>query len=133
MTRPDAQAPEVLTPLYRPDGRDSLIRAPAGTLRIELPCSPSTGYLWEAQPGEAAGQGLELQLETGWTKPPPEVLALERVGGQRTQFWDVHCPAPGQGRLDFVLRRPWEQEVAESFQVHLEILPGPESAPAAVP
>jgi inhibitor of cysteine peptidase len=85
-------------------------------VRIELEANATTGYRWEFT--DAADSGtLELERED-YERP---TASLPGAGGK--SVWTFRAVKPGDARLVFQYRRPWETDVAparvETYAVHV--------------
>ena len=73
---------------------------------IRLPSNPTTGYQWEtATPLE--GGSLKL-IETHYQQEPVAGEKKVGVGGHRD--WTYQGTGPGETKLTFDYRRPWEKD-----------------------
>jgi predicted secreted protein len=73
------------------------------TFDIRLEGSPTTGYRWEARSVPALVELVDHRLE-------PD---LKRAGGRATYRFTFQAKRPGSARLEFVYKRPWEDEARE--------------------
>ncbi len=77
---------------------------PGGILRLTLPETGGTGFVWE--PEDLEPDRLQvLQVET------TPLANKELLGGPLAKSWLIKALTPGKARLSLALRRPWEQGV----------------------
>ena len=89
------------------------LQATPGVVEIELPESPTTGFVWRL------------------VDPPPGVREIDRefrseaddrvVGGSGTRVFCIEMPTPGRYELEFELKRPWEAQPRERAVVVLDV------------
>ncbi len=80
----------------------SEIRARPGSIEVELPESPTTGYRWVVGevPAGVEVEGHDFRPQTG------EMVA----GGAGTRAFRLAVSSPGTYELEFRLGRAWEAE-----------------------
>lgn len=74
------------------------------TFKIELPENPTTGYLWVVSQSPTSGVAV---LESSRYRPPSG--GVVGAGGQKT--FTFRAVGPGDTRVAFEYRRPWEKNV----------------------
>ncbi len=99
------------------EGPELRVRAEEGSADIELPETPTSGYRWElAQLSEVPEGAIVtdrfLQESAGGQ--------ARLVGGQGAHVFSLRGLPPGNHRLEFLLRRPWESEPLERRTVTVE-------------
>ncbi len=98
--------------LDQPVSGDVVRLAPGDVLEIRLTQQAGGGYLWSV--AETA-QGLELVEDRSQPGALPGAAA-QRVFGFR-------ATTSGNGLLALVHARPWEDDVLDEVQLHIEIAP----------
>jgi predicted secreted protein len=88
------------------------VRAPPGRVRLELPETPGSGYVWRlrAAPAEVAVERHEFVAEA----------EQPQAGGGGVRPFEIEAP-PGQHVLEFELKRGWEGAPLEHCLVTLHI------------
>ncbi|HEY8869601.1 MAG TPA: protease inhibitor I42 family protein [Candidatus Limnocylindrales bacterium] len=89
------------------------IRGTPGIVEVDLPETPTSGYVWEIA---AAPSGIE---ERGRDFREESREPIAGGSGLRTFKFDV--PTPGAYEVAFELKRPWEAEALERRTVRLVI------------
>jgi predicted secreted protein len=88
---------------------DSVSVAVEQEFEIRLPGSPATGYVWEP---DSLPEGIELSGSDSVAPGPSS-----RPGDTGTQVFRFRSREPGESTIGFVLKRPWESEVADRHEV----------------
>ena len=83
---------------------DSIAVAVGEEFEIRLQGNPSAGYVWEL---DSLPEGIEL---SGSESVPPD--PANKPGDPSTQVFRFGSRESGEKVLEFVLKRPWESEVA---------------------
>ncbi len=89
-----------------------------GTLRVEMPAQPSTGYSWEPRPAEPAILEIGNDCDAG----PGEGL----VGGLGRSCYLWHATGEGKTVLSLVYRRHWETRADDTllrFDIEVTVTP----------
>jgi predicted secreted protein len=94
------------------DRRLELEAAP-GVVKIELPESPTTGFIWQLVDPPSGVR----EIDRAFRSQADDLVA----GGSGTRVFCVHVPQPGHYELEFKLRRPWEEEARERAVVVLDV------------
>jgi inhibitor of cysteine peptidase len=92
-----------MTVTYQDTGK-TVELAQGGTLVVELPSNPSTGYSWAVK-----GDPAPLKLASSDYKQPDQPGKAGVPGVQRFQ---LQAAITGTSTLKLVYRRPWEKNVA---------------------
>jgi inhibitor of cysteine peptidase len=95
------------------EGSPIEIRQTPGDVVVELPETPSSGYLWSLNRAPAGVEEVSQEYREGGPQPI--------AGGTGLRSFHLFVPAPGVYRLEFVLRRPWEAEGLERRLVSLVV------------
>ena len=83
-------------------------------LEVRLPMQAGTGYSWAA-----SGDSSALEFIDEVTLNP--FGGAPTVGGSQTQMFIYRAIGPGEARLRFAYRRPWESGVAPEKSVEQEV------------
>jgi predicted secreted protein len=90
----------------------SVVVAVGEEFEIRLQGNPSAGYVWEP---DSLPEGIEL---SGSESVPPGQDSLPGAPG--TQVFRFRAREAGDKTLGFVLKRPWESEVADRYEVTVQ-------------
>jgi inhibitor of cysteine peptidase len=90
--------------------------AQGGTLIVQLPSNPSTGYSWGVK-----GDCSPLKLVKSDYKQQNQ--SSQKVGAPGTQVLQMKAIGPGTATLNLEYRRPWEKDVppAKVFSIKVTI------------
>jgi predicted secreted protein len=88
-----------------------LVADPSGRFTVELEEPAASGYSWTPV---ALPPGVQLE---GDDVSPAEAL----LGGVRRHVFRFAATQAGRHQLDFELKRPWEEQAAESRQVKVQV------------
>jgi inhibitor of cysteine peptidase len=99
---------------------DDLKLTVGGGASIKLSETPSTGYSWLVDPAQSANPDIvrvedEGFLRGGGSAPMP--------GAPGVHKWSIKALAPGQATIDFVYKRPWENEPVRTHRVNVLVRP----------
>jgi len=83
----------------------AIIVAPGQRFTIELEANRSTGFQWEI--GKDLDDDVLTLVDTRYEEKPGAA-----VGAVGTEVWTFDAVAPGWAKIDFVYRRPWEENIA---------------------
>jgi len=89
------------------------LRATPGVVEIELPESPTTGFLWRLVDPPAGVREIDREFRS----QADDQLA----GGSGMRAFCIEVPAPGHYELEFQLKRPWEEQPRERAVVVLDV------------
>ncbi|HWV40132.1 protease inhibitor I42 family protein [Pseudorhodoplanes sp.] len=84
---------------------------------IELEENPSTGYSWTID-AQASSNLANLRIDDLGFSHNADGKRL--VGAPGLHRWSVQATKPGNARVVFVYRRPWETSVARRHEVEVE-------------
>lgn len=94
------------------DGETYTVPVGAG-IRLTLPESPATGYVWELE----VPPGISITDEVVGDSIDPET---DLIGVPGTHVWYMEAQVPGTHTIQGEAARPWEREVAaETFTLTL--------------
>lgn len=83
----------------------------SGRFTVELDEPAASGYSWTP-----VGMPASVQLEGDEVTPAEGV-----VGGVRRHVFHFAATEAGRHQIDFELKRPWEEQAAESRQVQVQV------------
>jgi predicted secreted protein len=83
---------------------------------VELPETPTTGYLWRLIDPPAAVREVGREYTHAATEPV--------AGGSGSRVFLLEVTDPGRYELEFRLQRPWEETALERRFVTLVVEPG---------
>jgi predicted secreted protein len=95
------------------EGPHTEIHSSPGTVEVELPETPGTGYVWEPVPLPASVREVGRTFE--------EAAARPTAGGSGTRRFRLEVGRQGRHELEFLLRRPWEAAPIERRTVTLVV------------
>jgi len=93
------------------EGPSIEIRGRPGEVAVELPETPTSGYLWSLDRSAAGVEEIGRDYREGGAEP--------LAGGSGIRSFRLRVPAPGSYQLEFVLKRPWEADALEHRNVAL--------------
>ena len=103
-TAASAKAPASAVTVTEQDNGRGIELAQGGTLIVQLPSNPSTGYSWSVQ-----GDPSPLKLvKSDYTE---QSQSTQIVGAPGTQVLQLKAIGPGAATLTLEYRRPWERDV----------------------
>lgn len=88
------------------------MRASGGSVRIELPETPTSGYRWELATDDPAITVVE--------SPFAQSQGGRMAGAAGIRTFVVSIKRRGKFQLDFVLRRAWEPNALERRSVEID-------------
>jgi predicted secreted protein len=89
------------------------LRAKPGVVEIELPESPTTGFVWRLVDPPAGVREIDREFRS---------QADDQVaGGSGVRVFCVEVLAPAHYELMFELKRPWEEQPRERAVVVLDV------------
>ena len=91
------------------------IRSSPGTVEVELPETPSTGYVWRL-----AGAPASVR-EAGRDYRDAGAAAEPVAGGSGLRVFRLEVGERGRHELEFLLQRPWEEAALERRIVTLVV------------
>jgi predicted secreted protein len=97
------------------EGPRSEIRARPGTVELELPEIPTSGYLWQLVDPPAGVRELAREFT--------QRGEARAAGGGGTRVFRVEVTSHGRHDLEFRLQRPWEEDAIERRVVTLVVEP----------
>lgn len=92
------------------DSEINLTAHPGEQVEVALQSTPGTGAIWRLSPDVRQPDSLEEHRE-----------ATPGIGGAVTQLFTFAYTKPGDYRLAFDLKRPWEPEVRNHVSVNVEV------------
>ena len=88
--------------------------AVGAAFEVRLPENPTTGFRWHIR---SDGTPFCTRLDDHFEAP------AEVPGCGGVHSWRFHASQPGQGKIEFVYQRQWEQKAGQDFHVFIEIKP----------